>query len=128
VDETHLEHKDGTDIPHDGTSEKYLVDKEEIFLRAGKGITALEFANKLMAEKQEKAAQERKEKEAKASLLACKHFGCNVRYKEEDNGPEACCYHESPPIFHETAKCVSRACACLSYAPLLKACPDSFLH
>jgi len=41
VEETHLEHKDGSDIPHDGISEKYLEDKEEIFLRAGKGITAV---------------------------------------------------------------------------------------
>jgi hypothetical protein len=104
VEETHLEHKDGSDIPHDGISEKYLEDKEEIFLRAGKGITAVEFENRIMKEKEEKVAAERKKKEDMQSLLACKHFGCNARYKAEDNHAQSCVYHESPPIFHETAK------------------------
>jgi len=57
-----------------------------------------------MKEKEEKVAAERKKKEDMQSLLACKHFGCNARYKAEDNHAQSCVYHESPPIFHETAK------------------------
>lgn len=37
-------------------------------------------------------------------MLVCKHFGCNKRYKEEDNHDTHCRYHAKPPVFHETRK------------------------
>lgn len=36
-------------------------------------------------------------------MLRCRRFGCQRMY--DPSGPEQpCCYHKSPPIFHETAK------------------------
>jgi hypothetical protein len=38
------------------------------------------------------------------SLLQCRNYGCNQKYREEENGPEACAHHSAPPCFNDVRK------------------------
>ncbi len=39
-----------------------------------------------------------------APEVLCRNFGCNKKFREEDNTDTACKFHDKPPIFHETRK------------------------
>jgi len=41
---------------------------------------------------------------ADPSLLQCRNFGCAQRFREAENGDDACSHHAQPPLFHETKK------------------------
>lgn len=53
-------------------------------------------------EDQSRAERERRKQEF-ASTVQCTHFGCKNRFPKGGPYP-SCCYHASPPVFHETAK------------------------
>jgi hypothetical protein len=51
----------------------------------------------------EKQKEMDRKKEELAKTVQCVHFGCKNRWVKGTPPPQ-CCYHASPPVFHETAK------------------------
>ena len=73
-----------------------VPDRGDVYIIHGPSKTVEELAR----EAREKAE---KEKAERSSMVACKHFGCQKRFSPGGPYPE-CCYHKSPPVFHETVK------------------------
>lgn len=41
---------------------------------------------------------------AGAALPTCKNYGCQKKFREEENADDACCHHVGAPVFHDTRK------------------------
>ncbi|KAL3932389.1 MAG: hypothetical protein SGARI_003976 [Bacillariaceae sp.] len=73
-----------------------IPDRGDVYICHGPSQTIAEKAD----------AAKRQEQERQASLkntVACTHFGCQKRFPKGGPYPE-CRYHQSAPVFHETAK------------------------
>ncbi|KAF8822168.1 CHORD protein [Cardiosporidium cionae] len=42
--------------------------------------------------------------ETDSKLLQCYNPNCNKQFREEENGPVACCFHSKPPVFRNGGK------------------------
>lgn len=92
----HLEYKNKS-LPSDEVIEKCIDDRAQLYVVAGESTTVAVVSAAAAADKAAAA-------KAKVGLLRCKNFGCNATYRQEENHEQACRFHASPPIFHETAK------------------------
>jgi len=99
-DQMHLVDENGRKLPCDQNSEEIIQDRSKLHLESGPPPSLAD----MQAAKDAEAAAAKKKAEDEKSLLVCKHFGCNARYRPEDNHDQACTYHDKAPIFHETAK------------------------
>jgi hypothetical protein len=73
-----------------------ISDRAHVYIMHGPSQTLQQ------VEDQVKAERERRNEEL-ATTRQCTHFGCKNRFPKGGPYP-SCCYHASPPVFHETAK------------------------
>eukprot|EP00924_Labyrinthula_sp_SR-Ha-C_P009356 maker-scaffold_2-snap-gene-21.64-mRNA-1 protein AED:0.01 eAED:0.01 QI:107/1/1/1/1/1/3/923/310 len=121
----HLERTNGAELPYDGIVKHTLDDNEKIVLIKGKAKALSEMQDGLdvqvtsiskqkpvaksipltKSEKENlKAPKTTEKKPDLTGTQMCKNFGCQKRYKEDENTSESCRHHRKPPIFHETRK------------------------
>uniref|UniRef100_A0A6U3JH86 CHORD domain-containing protein n=1 Tax=Bigelowiella natans TaxID=227086 RepID=A0A6U3JH86_BIGNA len=81
----HAENAGGSKFHADDVVEVSFINKEHIYIKGG--------APPRNEEKR------RREKENDPSLLTCQNYGCQVRYREEENGSKACYHHRLGPVF-----------------------------
>jgi CHORD len=73
-----------------------IPDRADVYIMHGTAQTVAEIEAERLAEKK------RREDDLK-NTVQCTHFGCKKRFPRGGPYPD-CCYHKSPPVFHETAK------------------------
>ncbi|GKY95186.1 hypothetical protein MPSEU_000482000 [Mayamaea pseudoterrestris] len=73
-----------------------IPDRSDLYVCHGPSTTLA-----AMRHQQEVDAKQRQE--LLKNTVACTHFGCKNRFPKGGPYPD-CCYHKSPPVFHETAK------------------------
>ena len=83
-------------LASDDTVIDKIPDRADVYICHGPSQTLAS----IQAAKEEEKRQ--REEELK-STVACTHFGCKKRFPRGGPYPE-CRYHQSPPVFHETAK------------------------
>jgi hypothetical protein len=96
----HLELDDGTILCSDDIVQKQIPDRATLQLVAGASPTMAESA----AEARRAADAAKPVEDPNDPTLTCRNFGCQKKYRESENHDAFCCYHKSPPVFHETAK------------------------
>ena len=91
---------DGTEplmpLASDANNIDVIPDRSDVYIMHGPSQTVQQM------EDQSRAERERRKQEL-ASTVQCTHFGCKNRFPKGGPYPP-CCYHASPPVFHETAK------------------------
>lgn len=84
-------------LPSDAIITEVIDDRDAVYIRHG--------ASKTLADiRIEKQREQERKKEELEKTVACVHFGCNNRFDPTLATRPKCCYHKSPPVFHETAK------------------------
>mmetsp|Transcript_15948 Transcript_15948/g.30081 ORF Transcript_15948/g.30081 Transcript_15948/m.30081 type:complete len:322 (+) Transcript_15948:146-1111(+) len=85
-----------TPLASDAIITNVLDDRDAVYMVHGPSKTLEEI-------QQEKQEEINRKKEEMANTVQCVHFGCKNRWIK-GTPPPKCCYHASPPVFHETAK------------------------
>jgi len=83
-------------LASDAVTIDVIADRADVYVLHGPSETLAE------VEARKKAA-ERAKREELINTVQCTHFGCKKRFPRGGPYPD-CCYHKSPPVFHETAK------------------------
>lgn len=83
-------------LASDAINVDVIPDRSDVYIMHGPSQTVQQI------EDQSRAERERRKQEL-ASTVQCTHFGCKNRFPKGGPYPP-CCYHASPPVFHETAK------------------------
>jgi len=81
----HFTNSSGRQFHADDIIEESFIHKEHIYIKDGAPPV------------NEKKLKE--ELDNDPMLLTCQRYGCQARYREEDNHPRACYYHEKAPVF-----------------------------
>lgn len=85
-----------TPLASDASIINVMDDRDAVYILHGPSQTLEE----IQVEKQKEIDRK---KEELAKTVQCVHFGCKNRWIK-GTPPPKCCYHASPPVFHETAK------------------------
>jgi hypothetical protein len=85
-----------TPLASDAVILDVIPDRSNVYVCHGPSMT-------LEAMRLERETQAKEKQERLKNSVACTHFGCKNRFPRGGPYP-ACCYHKSPPVFHETAK------------------------
>ena len=101
----------GRVVSKDAVVSTVLEDGDDVFIRSGvAAVTPVTDVAPVVAKSASITATTGSASEASAGSASatpevlCRNFGCNKKFREEDNHDAACHYHTKPPIFHETRK------------------------
>ena len=83
-------------LASDAITLDHIPDRADVYIMHGPSQTVEEMT------REEREAKAKQEEELK-NTVQCTRFGCKNRFPKEGPFPD-CCYHKSPPVFHETAK------------------------
>ena len=83
-------------LASDAVTIDVIPDRADVYVLHGPSETLAEVDAR-------KKAAERAKREELINTVQCTHFGCKKRFPRGGPYPD-CCYHKSPPVFHETAK------------------------
>ena len=83
-------------LASDAVTIECIPDRADVYIMHGASKTVDEY------QQEERLAQQRQQEELQ-NTVACTRFGCKNRFPRGGPYPD-CCYHTSPPVFHETAK------------------------
>jgi hypothetical protein len=90
----------GTDplvpLASDAITIDVIPDRADVYIMHGPSQTLQQVEDQVKAERDRR-------KEELATTVQCTHFGCKNRFPKGGPYP-SCCFHASPPVFHETAK------------------------
>jgi len=81
----HAENAGGSKFHADDIVEVAFIHKEHVYIKNGAPPR--------------NEAKRLEEKENDPTLLTCQNYGCQYRYREEDNDAKACWHHKKGPVF-----------------------------
>jgi hypothetical protein len=85
-----------TPLSSDAVTVDCIPDRADVYIMHGPSQTL----EQISQEEQQTTA---KEQEMLKNTTQCTRFGCKNRFSKDGPYPD-CCWHKSPPVFHETAK------------------------
>lgn len=83
--DVHAESSGGRKVCADDVAEEAFTHKEHLYIKPG-----------APPKNQKKRSQE---EDNDPSLLTCRNFGCQQRFRAADNGPRVCTHHRKGPVF-----------------------------